>query len=115
MGRMAESGVVAVLLPAVPLLSMEEGFANARKMIEMDIPVALATDLNPNCWVTSMQTVISLACYKMRMTPEEAIAASTINARGAIIAASSASPNCSNRPNTLRSIGSCQMFCRESK
>ncbi len=84
MVRMAESGVVAVLLPAVPLLSMEERFANARKMIEMEIPVAIASDLNPNCWVTSMQTVISLACYKMRMTPEEAIAASTINAAYAV-------------------------------
>ena len=84
MMRMAESGVVAVLLPAVPLLSMEESFANARKMIEMEIPVAIASDLNPNCWVTSMQTVISLACYKMRMTPEEAIVASTINAAYAV-------------------------------
>jgi imidazolonepropionase len=84
MGRMAESGVVAVLLPAVPLLSMEEGFADARKMIRMEIPVALATDLNPNCWVTSMQTVLRLACYEMRMTPEEAIAASTLNAAYAL-------------------------------
>lgn len=84
MELMAKSGVVAVLLPAVPLLSMEERFADARKMIGMDIPVAIATDLNPNCWVTSMQTVISLACYKMRMSPEEAIAAATINAAHAI-------------------------------
>lgn len=84
MVRMANSGVVAVPLPAVPLLSMEERFANPRKMIELDIPVALATDMNPNCWVVSMQTVMSLACYKMRMFPEEALAASTINAAYAV-------------------------------
>lgn len=84
MVRMANSGVVAVPLPAVPLLSMEERFANPRKMIESDIPVALATDMNPNCWVVSMQIVMSLACYKMRMFPEEAIAASTINAAYAV-------------------------------
>ncbi|MFQ6128601.1 MAG: imidazolonepropionase [Thermoplasmata archaeon] len=84
MARMANSGVVAVLLPAAPLLSMEDQFANARKMIELDIPIAVATDFNPNCWVISMQTVVSLACCKMRMLPEEAIAASTINAAYAI-------------------------------
>ncbi|MFQ5909659.1 MAG: imidazolonepropionase [Thermoplasmata archaeon] len=81
---MADSGVVAVLLPAVPLMSMEDRFADARRMIELDIPVAIATDFNPNCWVKSMQTVISLACYEMRMFPEEAIAASTINAAYAL-------------------------------
>ena len=42
-------------------------------------------------------------------------AASMINARGAIRDASSASPNCSRRPKIFRSIGSCQIFCLESK
>ena len=42
-------------------------------------------------------------------------AASTMNGRGAMSETNSASPNCSSKPNTFRSIGSCQMFCRESK
>ena len=44
-----------------------------------------------------------------------ALAASTISFRGAIRLASSASPNCSKRPNTFRSIGSCQRSLRLSK
>ncbi|MCJ2512221.1 MAG: amidohydrolase family protein, partial [Candidatus Thermoplasmatota archaeon] len=55
-----------------------------RRLIELGVPVALATDLNPNCWNPSMQFTMTLACYKMRMTPEEAIAASTINAAYAL-------------------------------
>jgi len=40
----------------------------------------LATDLNPNCWVENMQFIIQLACLNMKMTPAEAVTASTFNA-----------------------------------
>lgn len=83
MEAMARAGVVGVLLPATPY-SLMMPYANARKMIEMGMPIALATDLNPNCWTESMQFIISLACYQMKMTPAEAIVASTINAAHAI-------------------------------
>jgi len=46
--------------------------------------VALATDLNPNCWTENMQFVIQLACFKMGMTPREAIEGATINAARAV-------------------------------
>ncbi len=83
MKAMAQAGVIGVLLPGTPYSLMME-YANARKLIEMGVPVALATDLNPNCWTESMQFIISLACYQMRMTPAEAIVASTINAAHAV-------------------------------
>ena len=83
MKAMAQAGVVGVLLPGTPYSLMME-YANARKLIEMGVPIALATDLNPNCWTESMQFIISLACYQMKMTPAEAIVASTINAAHAI-------------------------------
>ena len=83
MKAMAEAGVVGVLLPGTPYSLMME-YANARKLIGAGVPIALATDLNPNCWTESMQFIISLACYQMKMTPAEAIVASTINAAHAI-------------------------------
>ncbi len=56
-------------------------FAPARKMIEAGLPLALASDFNPGTTPTgNLQTVMSLACIKMKMTPEEAINALTINA-----------------------------------
>ena len=82
--QMAKAGVTAVLLPAVPFSLMKDGYAPARKMISTGVKVALATDLNPNCWTENMQLVIQLACFKMGMTPEEAIKGATINAARAI-------------------------------
>lgn len=84
MKAMAGAGVIGILLPGTPYSLMHEKYANARKMIELGVPLALATDLNPNCWTESMQFIISLACYKMGMTPEEVIVAATINAAFAI-------------------------------
>ena len=80
----AEEGVIATLLPGTPFCLMLKEYAPARKMIDMNIPVALATDLNPNCWTESMQIIIVLACYMMKMSPAEALTASTLNAACAI-------------------------------
>ena len=55
-----------------------------KKMIDLGIPIALATDLNPNCWIENMQFIIQLACLNMKMTPAEAITAATFNAACAI-------------------------------
>jgi len=81
---MAEAGVIATLLPGTPFCLMLDQYAPARKMIELGIPIALATDLNPNCWTESMQIVIALACYHMKLSPAEALTASTINSACAI-------------------------------
>lgn len=84
MREMARRGIVGVLLPAAPLTLMIGKYANARKMIEYGVPVALGTDLSPSCMLESQQMSIALACYCMRMTSAEAIVAATINAAHAI-------------------------------
>lgn len=81
---MVECGVIAVLLPAAAFALMTEKYADARKMIKMNLPVALGTDFNPSCWVENQQLVIALACRQMKMTPAEALTAATINAAHAI-------------------------------
>ncbi|MGC9307378.1 MAG: imidazolonepropionase [Thermoplasmatota archaeon] len=81
---MAHAGVVPVLLPAVPFSMMQDRYADARAMLDVGLSVALATDLNPNCWTENMQLVIQLACFQMGMTPREAIEGATINAARAI-------------------------------
>jgi len=84
LGMMAECGVIAVLLPAAAFALMAGRYADARRMIEMGVPLALGTDFNPSCWVESQQLVIALACRQMKMTPSEALVASTINAAHAV-------------------------------
>ena len=80
---MLKAGTIATLLPATAF-SLNTNYADARKMIDMGLPVALATDFNPNCANESMFFTIALACYKMKMHPREAIAAVTINAAHAL-------------------------------
>jgi imidazolonepropionase len=84
LNALAEAGVIGVLLPGTPFAIMENHYPDARKMIELKVPLALATDLNPNCLTESMQFIISLACYNMKMLPAEAITAATINAAFAV-------------------------------
>jgi imidazolonepropionase len=56
-------------------------FADARRMISAGLPVALASDFNPGTTPTgNLCVALSLACIKMKMTPEEAINALTVNA-----------------------------------
>ncbi len=55
-------------------------FPPARKMIDAGLPLAIASDYNPGSAPSgNMSLMLSLACIKMRMTPEEAINAATIN------------------------------------
>lgn len=55
-------------------------YTPARKMIEAGLPLALATDFNPGTTPSgNMNLVVATACIKMKMTPEEAINAATVN------------------------------------
>ncbi len=73
------SKTIAVSLPNCSFF-LEIPFTPARKIIDENIPLALASDYNPGSAPSgNMNFVISLACNKMKMTPEEAINASTIN------------------------------------
>ncbi|WP_186301046.1 imidazolonepropionase [Virgibacillus sp. SK37] len=81
---MAEKGVVGVLLPGTAFFLMAE-FAQARKMIDAGVAVALSTDQNPGSSPTiSLPFIMNLGCLKMGMTPEEVLTAATINAAHAI-------------------------------
>ncbi|WP_342536974.1 imidazolonepropionase [Sporosarcina sp. FSL K6-3508] len=81
---MAKAGVIACLLPATALFLREEA-AKGRQMIDSGMAVAISTDCNPGSSpTTSMPLVMNLACISMRMTPAEALVATTINAASAI-------------------------------
>jgi len=82
---LADNNVVAVLLPSTSFYLMLNNFARARKMIDEGVGIALATDCNPGTSPTeSLQTVMTFACFGMKMFPEEIINAMTINAAYAI-------------------------------
>jgi imidazolonepropionase len=83
--RMKESGTIAVLLPGSVFGLGKDNYPSARKMIERGLPVALATDFNPGSSFTeSMPVILSLACFRMKLTPAEAITSATINSAYAI-------------------------------
>ena len=73
------SKTMPTLLPgAAFFLGME--YPPARKMIENGLPIALASDYNPGSSPSGdMKFILSLACIKLKMLPEEAINATTIN------------------------------------
>jgi imidazolonepropionase len=76
-----KSTTVATLLPGCDFHMGLKRYAAARKIIAAGAIVALATDFNPGTSPTlSMPMILSLACSRLRMTPAEAITASTINA-----------------------------------
>ncbi len=83
--RLADAGVTAVLLPAAAFYLKLGRFAPARMLIEHDVPVAIATDVNPGAGLSpSMPFAMTLACFGMGMTVEEALVGATINAAWSI-------------------------------
>lgn len=82
---MSDAGVMAVLLPCTSFSLAAGRYARARRMLDAGLAVAISTDCNPGSSPTqSMQLAITLACLYLRMTPEEAIAAATINGAWAV-------------------------------
>ena len=81
---MARAGVVAVLLPATAY-SLRKPYARGRTMIDLGVPVALATDCNPgSCFCESQPFVMGLAVMNMGFSPEEALVGCTLNAAYAV-------------------------------
>jgi imidazolonepropionase len=77
---LAKSNTVSTLLPGCDFHLGLKQYAPARALIDAGAIVAIATDYNPGTSPTvSMPMILSLACTQLRMTPAEAIAASTIN------------------------------------
>lgn len=84
LASMAEAGTTAMCLPATSFY-LGADFAPARKMIELGIPVAMASDFNPgSCPSLNLQFVMNLGCLKYKMLPEEILTAVTINPACAI-------------------------------
>jgi imidazolonepropionase len=82
---MARAGVIATLLPAAAFFLKLGRYAPARMFVARGVPVALATDMNPGGGFTaSMPFVITLACFAMGLTLEEAIVGATANAAAAL-------------------------------
>ena len=79
LAHLKDSETIPVSLPSCSFF-LGIPYTNARKIMEANIPLALASDYNPGSTPSgNMNFVVSLACIKMKMTPEEAINAATIN------------------------------------
>lgn len=82
---LASRNVVATLLPSAAFFLKLGRYAPARMLIEEGVAVALASDLNPGGgFTTSMPFVMSLACFGMNLTLEEALIGATLNAAASI-------------------------------
>ncbi|MCW5878956.1 MAG: imidazolonepropionase [Anaerolineales bacterium] len=82
---LAASDTVAVALPATPFALSEAHYTPARQLLQAGGLLAVGGDLNPGtAWCESLQFSLALACRYLKLTPAEAIAATTINAAAAI-------------------------------
>ena len=80
-----DTPTVATLLPATTWFLMADEAAPARRFIDAGVPVALGTDFNPGTSPTaSLPLVMTVACLEMRLSPQETLAAVTINAAYAV-------------------------------
>lgn len=78
--EMAKHDVVGVLTPTISFV-LDLEYPDARKMMEMGLPLAISTDFNPGAgYSESMIFAIQIACLKLKMFPIEALASATINA-----------------------------------
>ena len=82
---LGESDTVAVALPCTPFGLAEQEYTPAKDILKAGGILAIATDCNPGtAWCESMQFAAALACRYMKLAPNQAIAAATINAAAAI-------------------------------
>ena len=90
---MAENGVIANILPGTSF-NLNKPSADARKMIDLNVPVSLSSDYNPgSCPSENLQFVMQLGCLNLKMTPNEVLSAVTTNAA-----------HCIDRANEIGSI-----------
>lgn len=76
---LANATTIATLLPSAPFF-INDAYPEARAMVNANLALALASDYNPGSTPSGkMPFVLSLACIKMRLLPEEAIMAATLN------------------------------------
>ena len=80
---MCKHKTIAVLLPTTAYI-LRIDYPPARKLIDSNVIVSLATDYNPNAHCLSLPFVMHLACVNMYMTLEEALVACTLNSAASI-------------------------------
>jgi len=80
---LVRSGTIGIFLPTTPFCYVGT-YAKAREIISRELPVALATDLSAANMCESMQMMMTIAVLQMKMTTEEVLVASTINAAHSI-------------------------------
>jgi imidazolonepropionase len=79
--KMAEIGVIAVLLPGASFFLSMKKVPPAREMIEKGIWISIATDLNPGSSMTeSLPLMMTMGCTMFKMIPKEVIQATTLHA-----------------------------------
>ncbi len=79
LAAMATAGVAAILLPGTAY-SLGKPYARARKMVDLGVPVAVATDCNPgSCYTESIPFIFGLTVLNMGLSPNEALVACTLN------------------------------------
>lgn len=80
---LVRKGVIGTFLPTTPFCYLGT-YAKARNIIDKGLPIALATDLSAADMCESMQMMMNIAVLQMKMSTEEALTASTINAAHSI-------------------------------
>jgi len=83
--RLGQSDTVAVALPATPFGLAHHDYTPAQAILDAGGILALATDCNPGtAWCESVPFVIALACRYLRITPAQALVATTLNSAHAV-------------------------------
>jgi imidazolonepropionase len=81
---LAAADTIATLAPTVPLTLMTKQWAPAKRLLAANVPIAVATDHNPNNPVVDLQLAAQLSSYAMGLTPNQALTAVTWNAACAL-------------------------------
>ncbi len=84
MERLAEAGVIGVVMPGLDFAVGHSRPFDARAMLESGLTLALATDLCPGCWIESQQLVMALAARLYGIPPAVALRATTVDAARAV-------------------------------
>lgn len=82
--RLAEAGITGVYMPCLDYAVAHPQPVQARRLVEEGMELALATDVCPGCWTTSMQLVIAMACRTGGLSVPQAVRAATHGAARAL-------------------------------
>lgn len=106
-------GVISVLLLGTPFYLMLDKYANARKILENNVALGVATDLNEGTSATeSLQILMDLACYMMEMTLDGILTAVTRSGAYGINRGESRYGYLEDRQSRLFSLSLWYKFCR---